>query len=1186
MALSPKQMEQRLQQPLGKIVPPAPIRKKNPLNTSEGLSSLGVSAGLEKDVARINALYEGEKPKGAFSGGFISDVIDGVNVLDYGVVGMLKGKSFSEGVKTRQSFSDQDALGSIGLSGVIVGIALDIAVDPLTYIAPWTLFKKIPSAIKVVQAIKKASIGKMVEKTIETGGKAKQVIQLEGGMKAGKYFADKFAYHFGVDPRWSEIHDKSVKNINVALQGLDVLVHGLTELSDGTAGKILTRDETGRIARVPLDELRGRLSPDDFTKVEGAWNKIDDLGKQAVDVGLLGKEKYEENLGQYIKNTYEEYELAKKEALFGSKKLKVEGIKSRVEGLTPEQMKELGQIENPAYLLFRTSAGLIRDIENATLFNKTAKLVGSEVAQEGFKQLPKTSRLITTAGKQAEILGNVKGINDKIKPLLIGLKATFKADKTTLADITRLENQFGELARKQGEELYKFFNEPTDITKTVETGRKLGIIPEKLQPIANSVKKFKTFEELQKTKEGIELEKFFINGDLERNGFKSMEQFFETVKNPYKAAETKDITKLAKGTPEFDAAVKARQAESDLVKDTGKAGDTPIIRDPNAPLKTRIMEGAMPKAITVTIKELTLLRQKIQNFNKGFKAGVAIAKKEIGNAQSDLITIIKNNFPTEEQGAFLTKVKNVTSPEKLTEAVDFLKTKFDDLLARQDELAASARIGKVVGLQREIEQILAKSKTLSEIDKRSINDSFRTLEKNINEARFAKEGLLQNLDDLRLAGLAGKYVPEPIYKLIEDIRSPNSFKFGSKLVGEFKVMKILFNPATHARNIVSNMILNWWKLGLGPWRVDKYIEAVKEIKNGGEYWKRAQAVGGGRGGMAAQELMNLLEDPALQGFGSKIGNAWGGLKKKLGDFYQGEESVAKLTAFIDQTKKGLSDEDAWKVAESATFNYAQVTPFVRRLRTEIWGYPFITFPLKATPIAIETALKNPQRISVFGKIKNSLENMSDIKETERERASEPQWVRDGFYIKLPIKDSQGRSAYFDLTYILPFGDLASGKIFQKQLSRETGLPEEKAVTLASVNPVFNLMKELNRNQDFFGNKIWKESDRMEKRLGDIMRHLTKTYMPPPVANEIPGGYRDSGERDQRGFQGAAKPKEKENQQRTVMQEMFANVGMKVQPVIADIQETQKEWNKSKAMNTLLREKGVIKELNIPYVPKK
>jgi len=36
-----------------------------------------------------------------------------------------------------------------------------------------------------------------------------------------------------------------------------------------------------------------------------------------------------------------------------------------------------------------------------------------------------------------------------------------------------------------------------------------------------------------------------------------------------------------------------------------------------------------------------------------------------------------------------------------------------------------------------------------------------------------------------------------------------------------------------------------------------------------------------------------------------------------------------------------------------------------------------------------------------------------------------------FYIKLPMKDKQGRSAYFDLTYILPFGDLLAGNFFEK-----------------------------------------------------------------------------------------------------------------------------------------------------------
>ena len=60
---------------------------------------------------------------------------------------------------------------------------------------------------------------------------------------------------------------------------------------------------------------------------------------------------------------------------------------------------------------------------------------------------------------------------------------------------------------------------------------------------------------------------------------------------------------------------------------------------------------------------------------------------------------------------------------------------------------------------------------------------------------------------------------------------------------------------------------------------------------------------------------------------------------------------AKLTAYIYQREvKNLNPEDAWKAAESATFNYAQVTPLIRKLRTSIWGMPFITFTYKATDL--------------------------------------------------------------------------------------------------------------------------------------------------------------------------------------------------------------------------------------------
>ena len=100
-----------------------------------------------------------------------------------------------------------------------------------------------------------------------------------------------------------------------------------------------------------------------------------------------------------------------------------------------------------------------------------------------------------------------------------------------------------------------------------------------------------------------------------------------------------------------------------------------------------------------------------------------------------------------------------------------------------------------------------------------------------------------------------------------------------------------------------------------------------------------------------------------------------------------------------------------------------------------------TSKIAAAVPALETAAKNPGRISAIGKIKQAIEQQSDIQETDEERAAEPPWVKDGFYIKLPIKDKEGRSAYFDLTYILPFGDLISGNFIERGTKLETGFKE-------------------------------------------------------------------------------------------------------------------------------------------------
>lgn len=801
------------------------------IKTSDGLYTLAVQSGLKNRADSILASQQGEETKKIFSGGFISDIFDGLNALQYGVVGTLKGKGFMEGVRTRQSFSDQDSLGDKGLPGVIGGIALDIAVDPFTYIAPWTIVKKISPLMKAGQAVKGAIFGKKVAKAIDVGEDvlAKSYEATEGGTRIGKYLAQKFQWMAGADPIFKETFERGLKNTAVSTDNIVQMSKGVSKLAPETAKKLLTRDETGRFIRVGLSQLQKTLSPEEFETVAQVYNKIDNLGKEAVDLGLLSKTKYEENIGTYLKSAYEEYELAKKGGLFGSAKVGIKGILKRKD-LSQEAMKELGQIDNPAYLLFKSAFDLSKDVENAKMFKTVAEKFGTNVAQEGFTKLP--------------------------------------------------------------------------------TGTRLG-------------------------------------------------------------------------------------------------------------------------------------------------------------------------------------------------------------------------------------------------------------------------------------SLAGKYVPDHMAEYLKEIITPSANTIQKQLVANFKFFKVVMNPGTHARNIISNKILNYWKLGMNPLdpRVIKSdLTAVKEIAKGAGKWSdEARPLGYSLDTFASAEMKGLLESANPNMFG-KATSAWGKTKKVLGDMYQAEENHAKLSAYIFQrTTKGLSPEDAWKAAESATFNYAQVTPFVRKLRESLFGFPFITFTVKSTPAVLETVAKAPQRISVIGKIKQGIENLSDIKETEAERRNEPSWVKDGFYIKLPIKDKQGRSAYFDLTYILPFGDLMAGNFFETGQNMQTGLPESQVASMMKKSPFIQTVTAIGKNQDFYGNSIWKNSDSSEKQLADLMNYLAKSYAPPLLGDQLPGGYNEKGERQNKGIINSLDASS-ENQKRNLMEELLRNVGAKIQPIDADIQETYTEWNKKKALQNLLKENGILNELNINYIP--
>ncbi len=456
----------------------------------------------------------------------------------------------------------------------------------------------------------------------------------------------------------------------------------------------------------------------------------------------------------------------------------------------------------------------------------------------------------------------------------------------------------------------------------------------------------------------------------------------------------------------------------------------------------------------------------------------------------------------------------------------------------------------------------------------------------------AEDGLVKLANTPRLGALSGKFVPQAIADSVNEIvRVPGDFeKLTRPLVGGFKFAKVILNPATHARNIASNIILNNFE-GLSPARVDIYAEAAKQVATKGKWYKEAAEQGLGLDSFAAQEIKALLNGPEVGALG-KAKDSIVAAADKISDMYQKEEEWAKMAQYIFQRQKGLSPEEAWKVAERATFNYAQVTPFIRRLRESIFGFPFITFTAKATPQVARTIATKPTKISNIGKIREGIENYTDQEELKREKASEPEWVRDGFYMKLPIKDKHGRSAYLDLTYLLPFGDLVSGNFFERNVDRETGLKEGLFEGGVKKMAFPNMVKELVTNEDFYGNKIFKDSDSTEQQLQDIMLYLTKSFAPPLVADQLPGGYRSDGTRRPGVVSRVSNmPAEGEAlgfgemQTRTLAEELLRATGIKINPVDVETQEVMQENQQKKALKTILQESGTTGSMDITFIPK-
>lgn len=1052
--------------------------KGGQFDTSTQLYNFAYDKGLKEKADLVVAKHSGEEYKKIFSGGTISDIFDVLSIDSYGVVGLLKGKSFMEGVKSRESFADKDSLGQFGLAGAAAGILADIVVSPTTYIAPWTVLKKVPGFMKLGSAIKTAAVGKMVDKTVDAAGKTIKFQEREGGTAVGRYLADKLVWQSGQDPVFKETFEKFQRDLGISVVHAQTILKPLSRLDQKVGENLLMRDETGRFARKSIDQLQSELTSEDFAKVKPVWDEMDRLSKELVELGVLGSSKYEEGVGTYIKNAYMEYEEKKAGRFFASKATGVKGTKKRSDTLTEEGMKELGQIDDPAYLAFRSLMDMNRDVANAKLFKKVNELFGSTTELPGFTKVADTKRFQVNQGAISESATKIKDINTKLDPLFNNLKEAFKDNRSLTSSINKLQKQ---VAQYQG----------------------MGI---------------------------------------------------------------KELEKLSK-------LEKSRKAT--MVDEPLKLGDE--IDDPI------VLKATSKKRVKVITTQLKQLAKQAKDFRTGFKQGDATARKQIAAVQSSLIKLIKQNFERADRGMFIDKIKNTTTPDKLMKAtyevLDMVK-KVDERNFKKD---AKAIYDELLSLSKTTKGFIDKIGALKG-DKSAAIASMVKLEEEISNLKFAKEDLVEEIAFNKTGQLAGKYIPEKMMEYLDELIEPTADSLGNKIMAEFKFNKVVLSPATHVRNVVSNMVLNWWKLGIPPTRLDLYASSVNDIVKKTPMYRRAQKAGLGASTYASQELKGLLTDPQMAGFGKNLGSKWASVKQTLGDLYQEEENIAKLVAFKHGLEKGLTDEDAWKAAESATFNYAQVTPFIRQVRTSLFGAPFITFAIKAVPAAIETAVKSPQRIAFFQKFRTAMEEQSDTKETAEEKKAMPDWMREGFYVKLPMKDEYGRSAYFDLTYIIPFSTLITqGANLTKTIAGEKLVGSETVgQELTSLTPALNVIAELAKNKDFVGNKIFRETDSFAKQVFDLSEYMLKVFAPPPIAAQLQVGYNKNGEQVGAGILKSMAMAEDPQQKETLNQELLSYIGAKIRPFDEEIQSSMNEYNQKEDLKKLLVENGMLQEYRNVY----
>ncbi len=356
--------------------------------------------------------------------------------------------------------------------------------------------------------------------------------------------------------------------------------------------------------------------------------------------------------------------------------------------------------------------------------------------------------------------------------------------------------------------------------------------------------------------------------------------------------------------------------------------------------------------------------------------------------------------------------------------------------------------------------------------------------------------MVKMADTPAMGALRSKWVIPEIARDINSIHAlPNVFTRNyMKALSAWKYGKVVLNPATHARNMMTNTMLLDFSGVSHRKQLLLYPKVMRDYLTKGQNYKLAVkhgAIGGEFVGGEVSRLRNYY----LKAQGNNFSKWMATLKapfKAAGRVYQAEEQLSKMVKFTDMLERGATPEIAAKEAQKWLFNYTEIPNVIKFVREIPIGAPFATFTYKAIPRVGETLAKNPMRIYKYKALFDSFNSASskllnmDPEQFAREKNALPPWLlRDlggvPMTLLLPWKDKHGRTQWVNLEYILPLG--MGPEALKGGPAKLVG------------NPVATLTADLLRNRDFKGKDIIPIGATKEEATAAITNHVYRQLVP-------------------------------------------------------------------------------------------